>query len=89
MCCYEVDEPVARQFIDLGLNTDKIVFPKGKDKYMIDLLETNKQILLSVGVKESNITVSDVCTRCNHDLIWSHRAENGKRGGMCAIIEIV
>ena len=88
-CCYEVDEPVARQFIDLGLNTDKIVFPKGKDKYMIDLLETNKQILLSVGVKESNITVSDVCTRCNHDLIWSHRAENGKRGGMCAIIEIV
>lgn len=88
-CCYEVDEPVAQRFIELGLDTEKIVFPKGYGKYMIDLLETNKQILLNAGVKESNIVVSDVCTRCNHDLIWSHRATNGKRGGMCAIIEIV
>ena len=88
-CCYEVDEPVARRVMELGLDTGKIVFPKDNGKYVIDLLETNKQILMSAGVKESNITVSDVCTRCNHDLIWSHRATNGRRGGMCAIIEIV
>ncbi len=88
-CCYEVDEPVAKRFVDLGLNTEKIVFPKGNGKYMIDLLETNKQLLMREGVRESNITVSDVCTRCNHDLIWSHRATNGKRGGMCAVLEIV
>ena len=88
-CCYEVDEPVAKRFISLGLETEKIVFPKGGGKYMIDLLETNRQILLKAGVKDCNITVSDVCTRCNSDLIWSHRATKGKRGGMCAIIEIV
>ena len=88
-CCYEVDEPVAKRFISLGLETEKIVFPKGGGKYMIDLLETNRQILLKAGVKDCNIKVSDVCTRCNSDLIWSHRATKGKRGGMCAIIEIV
>ena len=88
-CCYEIDEPVAKRFISLGLETEKIVFPKGGGKYMIDLLETNRQILLKAGVKDCNITVSDVCTRCNSDLIWSHRATKGKRGGMCAIIEIV
>ena len=42
-CCYEVDEPVAKRFISLGLETEKIVFPKGGGKYMIDLLETNRQ----------------------------------------------
>ncbi len=88
-CCYEVDEPVAERFLSLGLDSEKIVFPKGGGKYMIDLLETNRQILLKAGVSKDNITVSDVCTRCNSDLVWSHRATKGKRGGMCAIIEIV
>ena len=43
-CCYEVDEPVAKRFISLGLETEKIVFPKGGGKYMIDLLETNDNL---------------------------------------------
>lgn len=88
-CCYEVDEPVADRFRVLSLDTEKFVFPKGEGKYMIDLLETNRQILISAGVREESITLSDICTRCSSDLVWSHRATQGKRGGMCAIIEIV
>lgn len=88
-CCYEVDEPVARQFVDLGLDTEKFVFDKGSGKYMLDLLEANKQIIASAGVPEKNITKSDVCTKCSCDLIWSHRATGGKRGGMCAILSVV
>ena len=88
-CCYEVDEPVARQFIDLGLDTEKFVFEKGGGKYMLDLLETNKQIIMSAGVPENNIVKSDVCTRCSSDLIWSHRATGGRRGGMCTILSVV
>lgn len=88
-CCYEVDEPVAQRFRELNLCTESIVFPKGEGKYMIDLLETNRQILLKAGVPEENIILSDVCTRCSSDLVWSHRATGGKRGGMCAILEIV
>ena len=88
-CCYEVDEPVAKQFYDLGLESGSFIFPKGGEKYMIDLLETNKQILMSAGVPAERIIKSDVCTRCNADLIWSHRATGGRRGGMCAILSIV
>lgn len=89
-CCYEVDEPVALKFKELeGLDTEKFVTPKEGGKYMIDLAETNRQILMSAGVPDKNITLSDVCTRCNSDLVWSHRATGGKRGGMCALIEIV
>ena len=88
-CCYEVDEPVAEQFYALGLESDSFVFPKGGGKYMIDLLETNRQILMSAGVPSENIVKSDVCTRCSADLIWSHRATGGRRGGMCAILSIM
>lgn len=87
VCCYEVDKPCADNFLALkGLDSDKFVFPKENEKYMIDLLETNRQILVASGVKPENITVSDVCTNCNSDLLWSHRATKGKRGTMCAMM---
>ena len=88
-CCYEVDEPVAEKFQALNLDGDKFIFPKENGKYMIDLIETNRQILISAGVPNENIILSDVCTRCSSDLIWSHRATGGKRGGMCAVLQIV
>ena len=89
VCCYEVDFPCAENFLKLeNVDSSKFVFPKSDGKYMIDLLETNKQILISAGVQPKNITVSDVCTNCNSDLLWSHRATKGKRGTMCAMLAI-
>ncbi|MBE6823724.1 MAG: peptidoglycan editing factor PgeF [Ruminococcaceae bacterium] len=88
LCCYEVDKACADNFYALDLDDSKFVFPKDDGKYMIDLLETNRQILLSCGVKEENITVSDLCTKCNSDLLWSHRATNGKRGTMSAFLTL-
>lgn len=87
-CCYEVDKGCADNFYALGLDDSKFVFPKNDGKYMIDLLEANRQILVSCGVKEENITLSDLCTKCNSDLLWSHRATNGKRGTMSAFMRI-
>lgn len=90
VCCYEVDEPCAAHFLALtDLPTEKFVFEKGGGKYMIDLLEANRQILIAAGVPKDNITLSDLCTRCNSDLLWSHRATNGRRGTMSAFIALV
>jgi YfiH family protein len=87
VCCYEVDKPCAENFYALeDLKTDKFIFPKQGGKYMIDLLEANRQILVAAGVKEQNITVSDLCTNCNSELLWSHRATKGRRGTMCALL---
>ena len=86
-CCYEVDENCAEQFYALKeLDSSKFIFPVENNKFMIDLLETNKQILINAGVPKSNISVSDVCTKCNSELLWSHRATNGQRGTMCAFM---
>lgn len=87
VCCYEVDKPCADNFYALSdLDSSRFVFPKENGKYMIDLLETNRQILEAAGVKNENITVSDVCTNCNSELLWSHRATKGKRGTMSAFL---
>ena len=87
VCCYEVDKPCADNFYALSdIDSSRFVFPKDNGKYMIDLLETNRQILVAAGVKNENITVSDVCTNCNSELLWSHRATKGKRGTMSAFM---
>ncbi len=88
LCCYEVDKSCADNFYALGLDDSKFVFKKDNGKYMIDLLETNRQILMSCGVKEENIVLSDLCTKCNSDLLWSHRATAGKRGTMSAFMTL-
>lgn len=87
VCCYEVDEPCAAHFLALtDLDSARFVFPKAGGKFMLDLLECNRQILVAAGVPEENITVSDVCTNCHSDLLWSHRATNGHRGTMAAFL---
>ncbi|MDE7390485.1 MAG: peptidoglycan editing factor PgeF [Lachnospiraceae bacterium] len=89
-CCYEVDKTVAEQFVALDVfDSRKFVTDKDNGKYMIDLAEANRQILVKAGVNNDSIVKSDVCTYCNSDLVWSHRATGGKRGGMCALLEIV
>lgn len=87
VCCYEVYKPCADNFYALAdLDSSRFVFPKENGKYMIDLLETNRQILVAAGVKNENITISDICTNCNSELLWSHRATKGKRGTMSAFM---
>ena len=87
VCCYEVDKSCADEFYKLqNLDSTKFIFPKKNQKYMIDLLECNRQILVDAGVEPENITLSDVCTNCNSELLWSHRATKGHRGTMSAFM---
>ena len=89
-CCYEVDKACADEFYKLStLDTSAFIFPKENNKFHLDLLECNRQILVEAGVKPENITLSDFCTRCNSELLWSHRATNGQRGTMCAVMSII
>ena len=90
VCCYEVDDPVIDEFKKIPyLNLNNIVFPKGNGKYMLDLKEANRQILVNSGISPDNIDVADLCTCCNHEEFHSHRATGGKRGNLAAIIELM
>ena len=86
-CCYEIDQSCYDEFAGLDcINISSVMTCKNNGKYMANLLETNRQIIISAGVPEKNITLSDICTKCNSELLWSHRATNGHRGTMCAFM---
>lgn len=88
--CYEVDIPVLTAFAESGIDMTG-VFCEGRDEnhFMLNLVRANKNILISAGIKEENIDVSDICTCCNHNELHSHRATGGKRGNLAAIIELI
>lgn len=88
-CCYEVDDPVFNEFKKLEyLDFESIFTIKGDGKYMLNLVEANRQILLNCGILPENIDCSDICTCCNADSLHSHRASKGQRGNLALIIEL-
>ncbi|MDR5659357.1 peptidoglycan editing factor PgeF [Serpentinicella sp. ANB-PHB4] len=88
VCCYEVSGDVIEQFKKLGPEDKKWWIDKRNDKYQIDLWGLNRTILERRGVKTNNITVTDICTRCNKEYLFSHRGHLGKRGGLAAVIQL-
>lgn len=87
-CCFEVGKDVFEEFKNMNLVGFDNFYTQNGDRFNIDTLKVNKEILIQCGVKEQNIFKSDVCTNCNHDLLFSHRASGGKRGNNGAFIMI-
>ncbi len=85
--CFEVDEPVAREFLALP-GADAFVTGPAHDKYHVDLWECCRQSLLGAGVLPEHITVGHVCTMEESDLLFSHRKTRGQRGSNCAMLAL-
>lgn len=89
-CCYEVDDPVFNEFGKITyLNPETIFKKKENGRYMLNLAEANRQIVLKSGISAENIDITDICTCCNSDVLHSHRATGGKRGNLAALIQMV
>jgi len=84
--CYEVSEDVAERFEHFPG-----VVQKGRKpgKYQLNLREANRQILRQAGVKDDRISVTDICTCCNSEYLFSHRASMGRRGNLAAFLEML
>ncbi len=86
--CYEVSEDVAQEF-QVAYSKDeyaKMIKNKGNGKYLLDLHLANYYNLTNAGINPANIDVTDICTCCNPDFLFSHRASHGKRGNLGAVI---
>lgn len=89
--CYEVGEEVAeamRPVADDDQAFQRMAFYKGSGKYMLDLKEANRLILIKSGVKSENIVISDMCTFENRELFYSHRRMGAHRGQNMAFIAL-
>ncbi len=91
--CYEVSEEVADRFrgMDMAQKPGRQVLRAGKrpGKYQLDLREANRCLLLEAGILPEHLEVADICTCCNPDYLFSHRASGGKRGNLGAFLTIL
>lgn len=87
--CYEVSEDVAEAFCAV-FPADEVL-KKGRisdegQKYQLDLWRANELVLLGAGIPKEQIAGPGICTCCNPDFLFSHRASHGKRGNLGAFL---
>ena len=91
-CCFEVQDDVKDMFVNEFKDIDVNKYIKngdivdGNQKYYIDSNGINKEVLINLGIKEDNITMSDMCTKCNNDIMHSHRGDGPQAGRNIAFI---
>ena len=66
--------------------SSQTVSDEGENKYHLDLRLANLMTLLAAGVPQEQIVISDICSCCNPELIFSHRYTKGKRGVSAAFL---
>lgn len=85
--CFEVGEEVADIFARNFPDTSREMIKRRADgKYLVDLWGYNRLAMLESGISEDHIEMSGLCTCCNPDLLFSHRATGGRRGDMAGFL---
>jgi YfiH family protein len=56
---------------------------------LLDLRQANRAQLVAAGLRDANIFVSDLCTACRRDLLFSYRKEGAGTGRMLSAIGIL
>ena len=88
--CYEVSEDVIEEFEKVfdKKYRNRLFYRKENGKYQLNLWMANKIIFLEAGIPEENISMPNLCTCCNPEFLFSHRASHGKRGNLGAFLGI-
>jgi copper oxidase (laccase) domain-containing protein len=80
-CCYTVGQDVADAFADR---------PELLSDGRLDLWEANRLALVEAGVPDDHIEVAGICTQCESQRFFSHRANAGQPAGrFAAVIRLV
>ena len=88
--CYEVSEDVIKKFRE---NYDENLWPeifyqKENGKYQLNLWKANEFVFLESGILPEHIAVTNVCTHCNPDILFSHRTTGNERGTLSAFLAL-
>ena len=88
--CYEVSEDVIVQFRNAfeEKDWDSLFYAKPNGKYQLNLWKANERIFLEAEILPQHISFPNLCTCCNSEFLFSHRASKGKRGNLAAFLGI-
>lgn len=86
--CYEVSADVIEQFrgVYRQEHWPRLFYEKPDGKYQLDLWEACRITLLSAGICSAHLSMPNLCTCCNPEFLFSHRASKGKRGNLAAFL---
>lgn len=85
--------PAKKGFADFDVpgeaHSGSILRPgKEEGKYLLDLHALNREMLLASGIPDTNIFITDICTCCNPELLFSHRVQGEPRGNLAAFLTL-
>lgn len=88
--CYEVSEDVIEQFQKNFKEADwpQLFYKKENGKYQLNLWKANELIFREAGILPEHIAVTNVCTHCNSDVLYSHRTTGNQRGNLAAFLAL-
>ena len=88
--CYEVSEDVALHFLEIfgGFYGKELLYAKENGKYQLNLHKACEITLLEAGIQAEHLDVTDLCTCCNPEFFFSHRASHGRRGNLAGVMMI-
>lgn len=88
--CYEVSGDVIEEFREnfSGFVWSQLFYEKENGKYQLNLWRANQIVLTEAGVEAQNIAVTNLCTHCNPEILFSHRSTGVKRGNLSALLAI-
>lgn len=87
--CYEVSLDVAEAFHEafpMQRENGQLIYQKSEEKFQLNLWYANECVFCEAGVPKEQIEVTDICTCCNPDILFSHRASKGMRGNLGAFL---
>ena len=88
--CYEVSADVIRQFQKNFPEDcwDALFYQKENQKYQLKLWKANELIFYEAGSLPEHIAVTNLCTHCNSEILYSHRQAGDARGNLCAFLAL-
>ncbi len=92
MDCFEVGAEVAEAFageFDAARHGELIMPGAREGKYQLDLWLANRLVLEGAGVPAEQIHTTNICTKCNHEYLFSHRTVGEERGNLAAFLGLV
>lgn len=88
--CYEVSADVIEKFRESFAETywPELFYEKENGKYQLNLWKANELVFKEAGIRPEHIAVTNVCTHCNPDILFSHRTTGNKRGNLSAFLAL-
>ena len=67
---------------------EELFIKKENGKYQLNLWRANEAVFEEAGILKEHMAVTNLCTHCNPDLLFSHRTTGNARGNLSAFLAL-